>query len=477
MRVELPAYGWKPRPMQRSAWRAADGGCKRQLLIWHRRYGKDDFALARTAVAAHERIGNYWHMLPEYSQCRKALWDAVNPVTGRRRIDDHFPEALRSTTKEQEMFIRFRSGSTWQLVGSDNYNSLVGSPPVGVVFSEWALADPSAWAYLAPILAENGGWAIFITTPRGRNHAMHMLQMANQSPDWHAEVLTVEDTGHISREDIERQRKEYRAIYGLEEGDALIQQEYYCSFNSMILGSVYGRDCDELRQSGRLREFEAAAAPVHTAWDIGRTDATAVWWFQCVGNEVRVLDYEESSLKDLAYWSERILGRRIVSELADWAYGDRKIAWGADIDGLEYRRGWWYGTHFLPHDAMHKTLAASGKSVEEILRKSLGNVDVCWDSREGLTESTRGAVKACLRKAWVHPRAEVGLDTLSQYHYEYNATKRILSKQPVHNWTSHCADAARVLALSIPRASVAAIHIPTPEVILSSYQGDGAWMS
>lgn len=155
--VHIPG-AWRPRAYQLALWRYLEGGGLRADVAAHRRWGKDEVALNWTAVAALQRQGAYWHLLPEASQGRKAIWDAVNPHTGRRRIDEAFPPELRSQTKDQEMFIRFRNGSTWQVVGSDNYNSLVGSPPAGVVFSEWALAKPDAWTYLRPILAENGGW-------------------------------------------------------------------------------------------------------------------------------------------------------------------------------------------------------------------------------------------------------------------------------------------------------------------------------
>jgi phage terminase large subunit len=125
------------------------------------------------------------------------------------------------------MFIRLRNGSTWQVIGSDNYSSLVGTPPAGIVFSEWARAVPAAWAYLAPIVVENNGWALFITTPVGRNHALNMLTMARSDPAWFAEVQTVDDSKAISLDVVEQQRKEYHALYGEDAGDALIQQEYW----------------------------------------------------------------------------------------------------------------------------------------------------------------------------------------------------------------------------------------------------------
>lgn len=129
--IRLP-YEWNPRPHQLAAWKALEGGIRRAVLVWHRRYGKDDLALHWTACAAMQRVGTYWHMLPQANQARKAIWDAINPRTGRRRIDDAFPAEIRETTREQDMLIRFVNGSTWQVIGSDNYNALVGSPPVGV---------------------------------------------------------------------------------------------------------------------------------------------------------------------------------------------------------------------------------------------------------------------------------------------------------------------------------------------------------
>jgi len=139
-RFELPD-GWEPRTYQLKLWRYLANGGLRADVAAHRRWGKDEVALNWASVAAAERVGSYWHLLPEASQARKAIWDAVNPHTGRRRIDEAFPAKLRAATRDSDMMIRFRNGSTWQVCGSDNYNSLVGSPPVGVVFSEWALAN------------------------------------------------------------------------------------------------------------------------------------------------------------------------------------------------------------------------------------------------------------------------------------------------------------------------------------------------
>ena len=104
---------WVPRTYQMPAWKALESGKKRALLLWHRRAGKDDVCLHYAATQAMQRVGNYWHMLPEYAQARKSVWEAVNPRTGMRRIDEAFPDAICETKRSQDMFIRFKNGSTW----------------------------------------------------------------------------------------------------------------------------------------------------------------------------------------------------------------------------------------------------------------------------------------------------------------------------------------------------------------------------
>lgn len=246
MRIRLP-NNWQPRPDQMKLWCYLEDGGTRAVEVAHRRWGKDDVCLHYAAVAQQQRIGNYWHMLPEYGQARKAIWDAVNPATGKRRIDESFPDEIRSATKQQEMMIKFKSGSTWQLVGSDNYNSLVGSPPVGVVNSEYALSDPAAWAYLDPILMQNGGWGIFIYTPRGKSHGYTMYNHAKLTPGWFAELLTAEQTPVFTATQLRAILANMQGIYGPAQGLSLFNQEYMCSFEAVLstcffMGCLDGHD-------------------------------------------------------------------------------------------------------------------------------------------------------------------------------------------------------------------------------------------
>lgn len=227
---------WRPRRHQLALYNSFGHGkrCQRGAAVWHRRAGKDSCALNLTARDMCKRVGTYWHLFPEQTQARRAIWNGIDRE-GRRILDQVFPGFSRARQSQkraglvervssQEMLVELSNGSTWQMAGSDNYNSLVGSNPVGVVFSEWSLAHPEAWDYIRPILVENGGWALFIYTPRGRNHGYATYMQALASDDWFCERLTVEDTGLIDADTLARERET------MSEGKFL--QEYYCSFEA-----------------------------------------------------------------------------------------------------------------------------------------------------------------------------------------------------------------------------------------------------
>lgn len=444
--VTLP-NSWKAREYQVDLWSYLRNGGKRAIEIAHRRWGKDDVALHLTAISAMTKQATYWHMLPEYTQARKAIWNAINPHTGIRRIDEAFPERIRANTNDHEMFIRFVNGSTWQVVGSDSYKSLVGTPPYGIVLSEWAKANPAAWAYLSPILEENGGWALFITTPEGKNHAHAMYNMALKNPRWFAQLQTIEDTG-FPLERVEEARKEYHALYGKDAGDALIEQEYYCSFESAILGAVYAKWMGEVTKAGRItdRVEHDPEYPVYTAWDLGYDDATAIWFYQVGPNEILLIDYYECNGEDVKYYCEVLCGRRIeidsinlqTKQVDRWHYGE----W---IPEHEHRKAYKYADfHYVPHDAGRKVMEAGGRSIVEQAKEFGVNMSVIPATSH---QNNEQALRATLPRCWFNEtRCEKGIEALRSYHYKYDEDKKIFSREPVHDWSSHAADAGELMA-------------------------------
>lgn len=414
--IDLP-NGWTPRPYQMAAWCAWEAGIRRLLLIWHRRAGKDDVALHMAAVGAHERPANYWHCLPEYAQARKAIWTAVNPHTGKFRIDEAFPKELRKSTRNNDMEIQFLNGSTWRVVGSDNPDSLVGAAPAGIVFSEFALSNPSAWGLLAPILEENDGWAAFITTPRGRNHVHSMLGMAEKSPAWFAEVLPASATGMISEERIAKQCEEYTAIYGEEAAEALIDQEYRCSFEAAILGSYYGKQIRALELAGRVTSLDIEPSlPVHRVWDLGIGDATSIWWFQVVGSEIHVVDWHEANGVGIPHYAKVIAEKRYPA-----------------------------GSDFVPHDAKVRELGTGKTRVETMIELGLHPKLVALHKVDDGINAARQTLPRCWFDA---DRCKGGLERLRQYKRIWDDDKKVFSNTPCHDWSSHASDSFRYLSMA-----------------------------
>jgi len=421
IRVSLPNNAWTPRPHQMPLWSHLRNGGKRAFAVWHRRAGKDDVCLHHTAIAAWERVGNYWHCLPEYNQARKAIWTAINPHTGKRRIDEAFPVELRANTNDTEMFIRFKNGSTWQCIGSDTYNTTVGASVAGIVYSEWALANPSAWAYHRPMVEENNGWATFISTPRGRNHAFALFQHASQSREWFCELLTADDTGALTPEALAEALAEYKALYGSDVGAAQWRQEYYCDFQAAILGAFYSHEMAEVRREKRIVEVEALPDQyVHRAWDLGVSDDTSIWFFQVQGAQLIVLDHYAASGVGVEHYLEQIELR-------------------------EREHGWLRGADYVPHDANVKEWG-SGKTRIETMR-SIG----LKPERIPMATMADGinAVRRTLPMTVFHPRTEdTGVAALEQYRREWDDEKKAFRATHVHDWTSHPADAFRYLALA-----------------------------
>lgn len=219
----------------------------RFFLAWHRRAGKDVFGLDFARERMKERVGSYWHLFPFHVQARRAIWKGIDGRTGERFIDRAFPESMYDRNDTEMSLISKQNGSTWQMLGSDNYDRLVGANPAGVLFSEWALCDPAAWDYIRPILVENKGWAMFITTFRARNHAWRMYETLRRNPNWYVDLRTIDDTCRndgsriVTKEDVEKEIAE-----GMSR--SLAQQEFYCDPDAANTGTIFGKQYNRLLQ-------------------------------------------------------------------------------------------------------------------------------------------------------------------------------------------------------------------------------------
>ena len=408
---------------QAGFWNALTGTEKDRLIaIWHRRAGKDHIVMNGFRELAFKRPGTYWHCFPEYAQARKAVWNGINGHTGKRWIDEVFPPRIRKRTVDNDMFIEFVNGATWQLLGSDRYDATVGAGPVAVAYSEWALCNPAAWAYHSPMIRETKGKAAFITTPRGRNHAHAMYERGLKSDRWFAERLTVEDTGALDAEELKEALQEYQDVHGIDLGLALFEQEYLCSFNAAMIGAYWGAELSKAERQGRVREVEIdQSQPVHHAWDLGKATNNPVWCFQVIGGQPRIVDIYMPETDDLGDW-------------CDWL-----------------RDRGYNGTAYVPHDIMVTEWGSKKTRLDKLQEK--------WKSVRRIPKVSVAdglqAGRETINKALFHSgddergeRMETGISGLQNYRREWDDELKTFRENPVKDWAEHIGSAFRYLGMA-----------------------------
>ena len=370
-----------------------------------------------TAIEAHRDIGTYWHLFPLNVQARRAIWSGMG-ATGVRFLEQSLPLSIRTTTRQQEMMIELKCGSTFQMAGSDSYDSLVGSNVRGVIFSEWALCDPRAWDYIRPIIRENNGWAVFITTYRGKNHAYRMHKRALKDPQWYASTLDVNQTERapgqpvLTVQDIDAERRE-----GMSE--AMIQQEYYCSPMASFEGAYWGTAMRALVDAGRLTSVaHVADAPVAAAFDLGMDDHMTAIFIQEVGNEVRIIGSKA--------WR--------FTPIPDVC---------TDMQTMPFR----VNTVHLPHDAM-VTGMNSGKTRKRVF-EDFGYQTEVVASPPGSKQPGIEAARNLLSQTWIdEAHNELLFEAFMGYRTEESSEPGVFRLTPAHTWESHYADAWQCYAKS-----------------------------
>lgn len=394
---------------QSNLWRFIQNGGKRAICVWHRRAGKDLTCTHLTATLSMERPGLYWHLFPTYAQGKKIAWDGKTK-TGRPFIDA-FPEELITSKNNTEMKITLSTGQIYQVVGADKPDSLVGANPVGIIASEWSLMSPKIWDLIQPILAENGGWIIFIFTPRGKNHAYKMLMRAKKNKNWFVEILPNSQTKVIPDEALQEMKDSGMS-------DEMFMQEVECSFEAAVEGTYYGKYITKAEDEKRVCNLPwEPKLPVNTAWDLGISDSMVIWFYQVYAKEVRIIDFYENSGEGLEHYIKHMKEKDYV-----------------------------YGQHYAPHDITVRELS-DGKSRLEKAR-SLGIrfvVGKQYDVSDGIE-----AVRSLLPRCWFNEKkCELGIEALKQYHKEWDEKNQCFRDRPAHDWSSHPADGFRELAWSL----------------------------
>lgn len=447
MNIYLPLHV-KWRSYQQPFWNAMYGGCKRAALVWHRRTGKDLTALNWTIAGMFRRPGTYYYFFPSYAQAKKVIWDGQD--RDGRPFLSYFPQECIEGKWEDELKIRLRIGpnkhSTFQLIGVDKLgtekagDSIVGTNAVGLVFSEYSLMSERAWNLMRPVLRENGGWAVFIYTPRGKNHGYRLWNNAKVDASWFASLKNVDDTIRdaegedrsrvITKEDIEADIRE-----GMD--PALVKQEYYCSFEGALQGSYYGDLIVRAREEGRIRSnlFEPRLV-VDTAWDLGVDDATALGFTQTVGPAVRWVDYYENAGVGLSHYADYLRSKPFYRYGMHYGPHDLKVTeWGTGNTRLQRAQD--MGLNFEVVPKLH--VADGIEAVRRLLVISEFDEEKC-SAPEYTTENNDGTIYTARKHGLI--------EALMAYRREWDEKLATWRATPVHDWASHAADMVRYRAIA-----------------------------
>lgn len=411
-RIKLDRF--KPRHYQLPICDAFENkGFKKLIIVMPRRAGKDIVCFNLMIRQAIKRVGIYYYLLPDAVQARRVMFDGI--TSDGQRILDFIPPELIKSINIQQMKIVLHNDSIIQFVGSERYDSLRGTNPIGVVFSEAAYSHPQAYPTLRPVLLANDGWVIFISTPFGENHFYNTFKIAEHSKDWFSYFLTVRETGHIREDQIQEE------IRNGEISPDMAEQEYYCDFATGAVGAYYSKYLTTMIHNSQIGTFDwQPNFKVHSAWDLGMRDNTVILMFQTIGNSVHIIDMYTNSDVGLEHY----------------------------INVLQAKPYTW-GKHIAPHDIKVRDFSSGGLSRFD----KAANLGMRFTTAPNMTIIDGiESVRTTLPRIYIdEEKCRPLIAALRNYRKEYDAAKKVYHNKPLHDHNSHVADALRYLCTSLPK--------------------------
>ena len=382
---------------------------RQACMVIHRQAGKTVSIVNDLIIGCLEcklNAPRFSYIAPFRDQAKRVAWDYLKYYARPFMV---------GKPNESELTVPMPRGGKVSLFGADNADALRGLYNDGTALDEYGDFKPSVFGNVVqPTLAARNGWLVIAGTPKGRNEFWAVRDRARRNPDeWFFLELRASESGLLSDSFLAKTRETLTPEQ--------YAQEYECDFAAALPGAFYGRELVALERAGQIASVAFdPAVPVFTAWDIGYRDDTAIWWYQVLRGEIHVIDYHASSGNTIGFYADLIRGK-------------------------PYKN---YACHWLPHDAKAKTLASGGKSIIEQLAEHLGlqrlaivpNLDV----QDGIQ-----AARVALKRTWFdEERCNEGLEALRQYQREWDEDKKAFRERPRHDWTSHPADAFRMLAVA-----------------------------
>jgi phage terminase large subunit len=389
-------------------------------MVIHRRAGKTvscvNDLIAKAAYNKRLRP-RYAYIAPLRNQAKGIAWDYLK----------YYSQGLTSKISESELYVEFKhNGARISVYGADNPDSFRGLYFDGVVFDEYGQMNPIIYTQIIlPTIADRKGWIVFIGTPEGKNHFYSQYMSGLAAPQrWYTYLLRASESGILSQEELATQKLEMQ-------DDDKYEREYECSFEAMVKGEYYSKLVTKLERDHQITDLVEydPEFPVSAAADLGYTDSSAYWFWQTTPTGIKVIDYEEHHSEPLSFYFDLLRSK-----------------------GYEYEKIW------LPHDAKAKTLSSDRSTIEQFLHAHFP-VDIAPRlSRQHGIDAARQILPFC----WFNPRCMPGIEALRAYRRKWDEKKKILSNEPIHDWSSHGSDAWRYLSLVVKERILPKVIEPPP---------------
>jgi len=370
--------------------------------VAHRRAGKtvaDINELIIGALKCDKPNPRFAYVAPQLNQAKDIAWTYLK----------EYSAFLTPKVNESELWVELPGNKRIRIYGADNPDRLRGIYLDGVVLDEFGDMDPTIWTQvIRPALSDRKGWACFIGTPKGKNTFHRLWIEAEDDPDWTRLMLKASETGLLDPKEL----SDARRMMSEDE----YAQEYECSFEAAVKGAYYGKEMNDAESEGRIAGVPYdPRLPVHTAWDLGVADSTVIWFVQTVGRETRIIDVIKGEGVGLDWYAKRL-----------------------------HERDYVWGNHYLPHDIEVRELG-TGKSRKEVLAGLGIKATVCPSIP--LADGIQ-AVRMLLPTCWFDKaKCRDGIEALRMYRREYDEKRQEFRVNPLHDWTSHYADALRYFAV------------------------------
>jgi hypothetical protein len=377
------------------------------IVVAHRRAGKTVACinqLIRAATICKRPNPRFAYIAPHLNQAKDIAWTYLRDYT------ECYDNAR--TINASELWVELYSNRAQiRIYGADNPDRLRGIYLDGAVLDEYGDMDANLWPQvIRPALSDRKGWAILVGTPKGRNRFYDIWTAAEADKDWLRLSLKASATGLIDAHELADVRKAM--------SDDEYAQEYECSFEAAVKGAYYGREMNAAEAADPPRITSVPydpRLPVHTAWDLGMADSTVIWFVQVHGGETRLIGVLKGEGVGLDWYAKRLA-----------------------------ERDWHWGNHYLPHDAEVRELG-TGKSRREVLEGLGIRTTICPNIP---TEDGIQAVRMLLPTCWFDKvTCAPGIEALRMYRREYDEKRQEFRTRPLHDWTSHYADALRYFAV------------------------------